>query len=247
MNNKFVSTFKVSLVVSSMLFLSACATTSALDERDPWEGFNRGVFSFNETMDDFVFEPVGKVYDFITPDIIDDGVSNFFKNLGQLPVIANDLLQFEFNQAANDTVRLFLNSTIGLLGFFDVASEGNLYSSKEDFGQTLAHWGIGSGPYLVVPFFGPASVRDAVGFTVDRSVFSPIAYVDDDMSRAGLLTLEYVDIKSDVLSTTGLVKEAALDEYDFIKNAYFEKRASQINNGAFEEDFPADSEDINSY
>ncbi len=240
MNNKFVSAFKVSIVVSSMLFLSACATTSALDERDPWEGFNRGVFSFNQTMDDFVFEPVGKVYDFITPDIIDDGVSNFFSNLNQLPVIANDILQFKFDQAANDTVRFFINSTLGLFGFFDIASEGNLASSKEDFGQTLGHWGINSGPYLVLPFFGPASIRDVAGFAVDRGVFSPIAYVDDDMSRAGLLTLEYIDFKSDILSTSNLIGDASLDEYDFIKNAYFEKRDSQINGDGFDEAFPTE-------
>lgn len=223
-----------------MLFLSACATTNSLDERDPWEGFNRGVYSFNETIDDFVFEPVGKVYDFITPDIIDDGVSNFFGNIAQVPVIANDLLQLKFDQAVNDTVRLLINSTIGLFGFLDIASEGNLHSSKEDFGQTLAHWGMGSGPYLVVPFFGPATVRDAAGFALDRAVFSPVAYVDDDATRAGLLTVEYIDFKSDILSTTNLIGEASLDEYDFIKNAYFEKRASQISGSGFEEDFPAE-------
>jgi phospholipid-binding lipoprotein MlaA len=238
MNNKFVSSFRVIMLFLSMLFLSACATTNSLDQRDPWEGLNRGVFSFNETMDDFVFEPVGKVYDFITPDVVDDGVSNFFGNLRQLSVIANDLLQFKFDQAANDTVRFFLNSTIGLFGFFDIAGEGNLHSSDEDFGQTLAHWGMGPGPYIVVPFFGPATVRDATGFAVDRSVFSPIAYVDDDAARAGLLTLEYVDFKSDFLTTTNLIGDASLDEYDFIKNAYFEKRASQISGSGFDESFP---------
>lgn len=237
MNNKFMSALKVFLVIFSVLFLSACATTSALDERDPWEGFNRGIYSFNETMDDFVFEPIGKVYDFITPDVIDNGVSNFFDNLAQVSVIANDILQFKFDQAVNDTVRLFLNSTLGLFGFFDIASEGNLYSSDEDFGQTMAHWGVGSGPYVVLPFLGSATIRDAVGFAVDRSILSPIAYVDDDLSRAGLLTLNYVDFKSDILSTTDLIKEAALDQYDFTKNAYFEKRESQINGGGFE-DFP---------
>lgn len=176
MNNKFVSTLKIFLLACSMLFLSACATTGSLDERDPWEGFNRGVYSFNATMDDFIFEPIGKVYDFITPDIIDDGVSNFFGNLAQIPVIANDLLQFKFDQAVNDTVRLFLNSTIGLLGIFDIAAEGNLHSSGEDFGQTLAHWGVGSGAYIVVPFLGPATIRDGIGFAVDRGLLSPIAY-----------------------------------------------------------------------
>jgi phospholipid-binding lipoprotein MlaA len=237
MKKTLVSSYKVFLVGFCMLFLSACATTGSLDERDPWEGYNRGAYSFNQVLDDVIFNPIGKVYNAITPEFVDTGVSNFFANIGQVAVIANDILQFKFDQAANDTVRLFLNSTIGLFGFFDVASEGNLHSSDEDFGQTLAHWGVGPGPYFVVPFFGPATVRDAAGFAVDRSVFGPIAYIDDDAVRAGLLTLEYVDFKSDVLSTTDLVKEAALDEYDFTKNAYFEKRSSQIN-GEMLEDFP---------
>jgi phospholipid-binding lipoprotein MlaA len=237
MNNKFVSILKIFLVGLGMFFLSACATTGGLDERDPWEGFNRGVYSFNETIDSIVFEPIGKVYDAITPDIIDAGVSNFFGNITQISVIANDLLQFKFDQAVNDTVRLFLNSTIGLFGFFDISSEGGLYSSDEDFGQTLAHWGIGSGPYLVVPFFGPATVRDAAGFAVDRGVLSPLFYIEDDTLEASLLTLNYIDFKSDLLSTTDLISDAALDEYDFIKNAYFEKRANQISGEEFK-DFP---------
>jgi phospholipid-binding lipoprotein MlaA len=240
MNNKFVSAFKVLTVAVCMLFFSACATTNGLDERDPWEGFNRGVFTFNETMDDFVFEPVGKVYDFITPDVIDGGVTNFFGNIAMLPVIANDILQFEFTQLVNDSVRLFINSTLGLLGFFDIASDANLHSSDEDFGQTLAHWGMGAGPYLVVPFFGPATVRDATGFAIDRGLISPLAYIDDDLTRAGLLTVNYVDFKSDILSTSDLIAEASLDEYDFVKNAYFEKRNSQINGGGFAEDFPTE-------
>jgi phospholipid-binding lipoprotein MlaA len=223
-----------------MLFLSACATTGALDERDPWEGFNRGVFTFNETMDGFVFEPVAKVYDFITPDPIDNGISNFFNNIAMLPVIANDILQFKLTQTVNDFLRFFLNSTLGLLGFFDIASDANLHSSGEDFGQTLAHWGVGSGPYLVVPFFGPATVRDATGFAIDRGLISPIAHIDDDLTRAGLLTLNYVDFKSDILSTVNLIGEASIDKYDFIKNAYFEKRDSQINDEGLPKGLPAE-------
>jgi phospholipid-binding lipoprotein MlaA len=240
MKNKFVSTIKVLTMFSCMLFLSACATTSALDERDPWEGFNRGVFAFNETMDGFVFEPVGKVYDFITPAPIDDGISNFFNNIAMLPVIANDIMQFNFTQMVNDFIRFFLNSTLGLFGFFDIAGDANLYSSGEDFGQTLAHWGMGPGPYLVVPFFGPATVRDAAGFAIDRGLISPITHIDDDLTQAGLLTLNYIDFKSDILSTTNLIGEASLDKYDFIKNAYFEKRDSQINGGGFIEELPAE-------
>jgi len=233
MNKNFVSTLKVFSISLGMLFLSACATTNALDDRDPWEGFNRGVYSFNQTMDDIIFNPIGKVYNAITPDIVDTGVSNIFDNLGQISVIANDILQFKFDQAVNDTVRLFLNSTIGLLGFFDVSSSAGLNSSDEDFGLTLAHWGVGPGPYLVIPFFGSATVRDATGLVVDAGVLNPVFYVDDDLTKASLLTLNYVDFKSDLLSTVDLLKEAALDEYEFTKNAYFEKRASQIYDGEF--------------
>ena len=232
-----MSTLKAFSIGLGMLLLSACATTNALDERDPWEGFNRGVYSFNQTMDDMIFNPVGRVYNAITPEIIDNGVTNFFANIGQLSVIANDLLQFKFDQTVNDTVRLFLNSTIGLLGFFDVSSSAGLHSSKEDFGQTLAYWGAGPGPYLIVPFFGPATVRDAAGFAVDRSVFSPIFYIDNDTTESGLLSMNYIDFKSDLLSTRDLIGEAALDKYEFIKNAYFEKRASQINDEEYT-DFP---------
>lgn len=237
MNKTFVATLRVLFISFCIACLSACATTGALDERDPWEGLNRGVYSFNQTMDDVLFNPIGKVYNFILPDVIDAGVSNFFSNIGQLSVIANDILQFKFDQTVNDTVRLFLNSTLGLLGFFDIASEAGLHSSKEDFGQTLAHWGVGPGPYLVVPFFGPATVRDATGFIVDKGVMNPISYIDNDLTRAGLLALNYVDFKSDLLSTSDLIGEASLDEYEFIKNAYFEKRANQISDNDFA-DFP---------
>lgn len=236
MKKTFVFTLKRLSIACCMAFLSACATTNALDERDPWEGFNRGVYSFNETMDDMLFNPIGKVYNAITPDVVDSGVSNFFSNIGQISVVANDLLQFKFDKAANDSVRFFINTTLGLFGFFDVLSS-DLPSGDEDFGQTLAYWGIGPGPFLMVPFFGPATVRDATGFAVDQSLLNPIAYLENDKLRAGLLSLNYIDFKSDLLSTRDLLEEASLDKYEFTKNAYFEKRASQINDGKSEE-FP---------
>lgn len=189
---------------------------------------------YNENMDKILFDHIGKAYNAITPDFLDTGISNFFKNLGQISVIANDLLQFKLDQAANDTVRLLVNSTIGLLGIFDISSAGGHHSSDEDFGQTLAHWGVGSGPYIVMPFFGPATVRDATGLAVD-SALNPLFYVDNDLTKAGLLSLNFVDIKSDLLSATDLIGEAALDEYDFVKSAYFEKRENQINDELFED------------
>jgi phospholipid-binding lipoprotein MlaA len=215
-----------------MILLSACATTGSLDERDPWEGFNRGVYSFNETMDTVLFDPLGKAYNFIMPEFLDKGVTNFFSNIAQIPVIGNDILQFKLDQAVNDTVRLFLNSTIGLLGFFDVSTEAGLPSSKADFGQTLAQWGVNSGPYLVVPFFGSATIRHVAGFAVDGAL-NPIVYIDNDTTKAGLLSLNFVDVKSDLLSAVDLLEEAAVDKYEFTKNAYFEKRSNKINGGEF--------------
>lgn len=232
MNKTFVNGFRIFLVTFLMFFLSACATTGAIDERDPWEGFNRGVYSFNEGMDTILFDPIGKAYNFIMPDILDNGVSNFFSNVAQVPVIANDILQFKFGQAVNDTLRLVVNSTLGLLGFFDVSTDLGLPSSKADFGQTLAYWGVDSGPYLVIPFFGPATVRHAIGYAADAAL-NPMFYIEDDLTKAGLLSLNFVDVKSDLLSATDLIGEAALDEYEFIKNAYFEKRNSKINGEEF--------------
>ena len=216
-------------LVSILLF--GCATTATLDERDPLEGFNRGVYSFNQTMDDLVFNPISKLYKAVTPDFIEKGVSNFFSNLGDLSVIANEILQLKFDKAASDVSRVLVNSTIGFLGFFDVSSEIGLPKHNEDFGQTLAQWGFDSGPYIVVPFFGPATFRDLSSFIIDKGTLNPMFYIEDDMTKSGLLTLNYVDFKSRSSSTRNLIGTAALDEYEFIKNAYFEKRAYEISDG----------------
>lgn len=213
------------------ILFTGCATTGSADSRDPFEGFNRGMYSFNEAMDNALFDPLGKVYQAITPEFVDEGVTNFFNNLNDIAVVANDLLQFKINQALSDTVRFIFNSTAGILGFFDVSSPIGMPKHDEDFGQTLAVWGVGAGPYVMVPFFGPTTIRDATGFIVDQGLLNPVFYVDDAGFKAGLLTLNYVDFKADLLSAKKLVGEAALDEYDFLKNAYFEKRASQISDG----------------
>ncbi len=221
------------LIVISLATLSACATTGAGDPRDPWEGFNRGVYSFNEAIDGAVFDPISKVYKAITPEIIDTGITNMFSNIGDISVIANDILQFKFSQALSDLARFVFNTTLGLLGFFDVSTQMGFEKHDEDFGQTLASWGIGSGPYLMVPFFGPSTIRDATGFVVDAGLLNPIFYIDDELTRAGLLTLNYVDFKADLTSASNLLEEAALDKYEFIKNAYFDKRENLINDSEF--------------
>ena len=219
------------VLLAYLLVAGACATTTANDPRDPLEGFNRGVYSFNQTMDKVLFDHVGKLYQAITPAFVDKGITNFFSNLNDLAVMVNDLLQFKINHALSDATRFIFNSTIGLAGFFDISSGVDLPKHDEDFGQTLAVWGIGSGPYLMVPFFGPSSFRDVTGQVVDRGILNPIFYINDDAIEAGFLTLNYVDFKADLLSARKLVGEAALDEYEFVKNAYFEKRENQIHDG----------------
>lgn len=219
--------------------LSGCATTGTADPRDPLEGFNRGVYSVNKTLDTAIFDPVGKVYKFITPEIVDEGITNIFSNLGDVAVVANDILQFKINQAFMDVSRIIFNSTAGIGGFFDVATPIALPKHHEDFGQTLATWGIGPGPYLVVPLFGPSTIRDSIGFAAD-SFLNPVMYVNDTMTRAGLLTMNYIDFKSDLHATRNLVEDASIDEYEFVKNAYFEKRQSLINDGEQKTDYSTD-------
>lgn len=208
--------------------LAGCATTSG-DSRDPLEGLNRGVYQFNEAADKVVFDPIGRGYNTVTPEIVDEGVTNFFGNLGEISNFVNNVLQLKVDGAANTVVRFMINSTLGIGGFFDVVGDSGVPMESEDFGQTLAYWGIGSGPYLVLPILGPSTVRDTGGLVAD-TFMNPITYIESDTAQYGLIALGIVDTKADLLAAGGLVSEAALDEYDFVKNAYFERRRNQISN-----------------
>ena len=237
MNHQLLPRFGLLLLLA--LFLTGCATTGATDQRDPFEGFNRGVYKFNNAVDSAVIDPITGIYRAITPQFVDQGISNFFSNLNDISVVANDIMQFKLDQALRDSARFVVNSTMGLLGFFDVAEKMNLPKNNEDFGQTLATWGVDSGPYLMVPFFGPTTLRDAARFPVDNLLLNPVTYLENDTLRAGLFGLNYVDIKSDLLTATEFVGQASLDEYEFIKNAYFERRETLINDGEIElENYP---------
>ena len=231
MRGNFSQSCKLVCCFALIVFFNGCATTGSGDPRDPLEGFNRGVYSFNQSLDNVIFNPLGKAYRTITPDFVDKGVTNFFSNLNEIAVVANDIMQFKIDQALSDASRFIFNSTIGLFGFFDVSTTIGFPKHDEDFGQTLGHWGVGAGPYVMVPFFGPTTLRDATGFAIDKGLLNPIFYLDNTELKAGLLTLSYVDFKADLLSAQQILGEAALDEYEFVKNAYFEKRESQINDG----------------
>jgi len=219
------------LTVLIFVFLTGCASTDEFsDSRDPWEGFNRGVYSFNETVDEALIKPLAKGYKAIVPVPVDRGITNFFSNLGDIGSAINNVLQFKLSRAGSDLGRVVFNTTLGLLGFFDVATNMNLPRYNEDFGQTLGVWGSSPGPYIVLPLMGPSSGRDAIGMVFDWFT-DPVSYIEDDTVRVGLRALWTVDRRADLLSASKLVEQAALDPYEFVRNAYLQKRRHEVYDG----------------
>lgn len=211
--------------------LSGCATVSEkADSNDPWEGFNRKVYAFNDSLDRHVLRPVSEAYDEVTPEPVNRGISNVFSNVNDVFVTLNDLLQAKFKQAGSDAGRFLVNSTLGMGGMVDWASGWGMKKHEEDFGQTLAYWGVGEGPYLVIPFFGPRTMRDTGGVAVDTasnpiSLFAPIAAI---LSTGAVYT---VDQRADLLTASELVEAAALDPYLFTREAYLQRRRFLVYDG----------------
>lgn len=229
-NNGLSSKVLSSLVLGALLAtLSGCATV-ATDPRDPWEGWNRGVQTFNDKLDQYAMKPVAKGYRWITPSFVDRGISNFFSNIDDIGVTINDLLQFKFKQGGLDAGRFVVNTVAGVGGLFDVASMIDLQKHNEDFGQTLGAWGVPSGPYLVLPFFGPSSPRDTVGLVGDAAM-NPITYIDITGVRIGLFALKAIDTRADNLSTTEIADEAAVDRYAFYRDSYLQRRRHLVYDG----------------
>lgn len=208
---------------------SGCASTGGISEGDPFEGFNRGAFNFNKSMDKHLFNPVAEVYEKVLPEVVNDGVTNFFSNINDISVIINDILQGKFGQAVSDLGRFVMNSTLGLAGFFDVSTDAGMPKHREDFGQTLGVWGFDSGPFLIIPFLGPTTVRAGIGLGVDTIAFNPTFYViDETVINGGLMALQYIDFKADLLSTGELLGIAAVDEYGFLRSVYLQYRDKVI-------------------
>ncbi len=231
----------LSLVIFLLIFMSGCSTMST-SKNDPLEPMNRAIFGFNEIIDDNVLKPVAKTYKYITPDPVETGVSNFFSNVGEVSTIANDVLQLKFSQASYDLARFSINTTIGILGIFDVASSMGFEKNKEDFGQTLGYWGIPQGPYLVIPFFGPSSIRDAPGLYADMQI-SPIEQLHNK-EELGLTTLKIVDIRARLLRATKILDAAAKDKYIFIRESYLQQRETLVNDGKNTEEFEIDVDGV---
>lgn len=221
--------FRLPLLLLLGLFLSGCATPH--NQKDPLEPFNRAMFGFNEAVDNAVIKPVAKGYKAVTPEPIEMMIGNFFSNLDDIVVAINDLLQFKFSEALSDSTRVLINSTFGVLGIADVASSMGLEKRNEDFGQTLGRYGVASGPYLVLPFLGPNSLRDTVGLAVDSKVNNPIYRIDHIPTRNQTLALKLTDIRARLLDTEKVLEDAALDKYEFVRDAYLQRRRSLVHDG----------------
>ncbi len=219
-------------LLTSALLVAGCASTEKhdglsvyeADQADPYEGFNRSMYSFNLSLDKYFFKPVSDGYKFITPDFMETGVNNFFSNLKGINVVLNDVLQGKFQQSASDAGRFLTNTTIGVAGLVDVASEVGLPNNVEDFGQTLAVWGVGQGAYLVMPIMGPTTIRDGGAVIIDKAA-NPATYVP------GSGIIEGISDRANAEGALNFINEAALDPYVFTRESFLQYRRNLINDG----------------
>lgn len=211
------------------LALTACATSN--HPKDPLENFNRAIFTFNDVLDQAAVKPAATFYQSALPSFVQTGVSNFFGNLGDVWTAVNNLLQGKLEAGMSDIMRVAVNSTFGFAGLLDIGSEAGLVKHREDFGQTLGKWGVVPGPYVVLPVFGPSTLRDTLAFPLDFKA-DPWAYKDPVYVRNIGTGLRLIDRRAAILDASTLVEEAALDKYTFIRDAYLQRRASQIRDGA---------------
>lgn len=203
-------------------------TNIGKNPRDPLEGFNRAMFSFNDTVDTAVVKPVAQAYRAATPSFVQAGIGNFFSNIGDVWNAVNNLLQGRVNDSATDVMRFAVNTTIGIGGLIDIGSAAGMPKHNEDFGQTLGRWGVKSGPYLVLPVLGPSTVRDALATPVDMR--GDLWYYKRPMYIKNIgSVVRLVDKRASVLDAGSLLEEAALDKYVFFRDAYLQRRAGQVN------------------
>jgi len=227
------------LALSLVAMMFGCASIPAgvpPSPDDPWESFNRSVFEFNEGLDKYVLKPVVSGYRFVLPEFIREGVYNFFSNYNDIYTALNNLLQGKPDFAFNDLMRVVVNTTIGLGGLIDLATPGGLEKHKEDFGQTFGVWGIPSGPYVVLPFFGPSSVRDTFGTVADLETDYLFKYIPDVGLRNSLTGLRVVNARNTYYEAGDLLDGAAIDKYSFLRDAYIQRRKYQINEGRDDEE-----------
>ena len=217
------------LALSFILF--SCFISAEENPKDPYEGFNRGVYTFNDTIDGAILKPIAMGYNYVTPDVAKKGINNFYNNITDFITAVNSFLQLDFEQGMTDSGRVIVNTTIGLLGFIDVASTNvNNYTerNKQDFGTTLARYGWRDSAYLVLPFFGPSTFRDGTGLAVDGLFIDPIGYVQNVRWRNRLYIGKIINTRAQLLDATNLMDDASIDPYAFQRDSWLQMRNAQI-------------------
>ena len=247
-SNKF-SLFSSILQIATVTLLIVISSNSAYaSEDDPLEPMNRVIFGFNEVIDDNILEPVAEGYRYITPDPVEKSVSNFFNNLGEINPIGKSALQMKLDKTVSSTSRFVINSSVGIFGLFDVAPSLGIQRHREDFGQTLGYYGISPGPYLVLPFFGPSSFRDAPGFYIDVMIEKDISPIHTELhheERQAIQATNVIDTRANLLKATKILDTAAKDKYIFLRESYLQRRAKMVTDGKDVQDFEIDVLEIN--
>jgi phospholipid-binding lipoprotein MlaA len=236
---KWLTSICLALLVA---VFAGCASGPRSDPRDPWEPLNRKIWTFNEALDEAVFKPVATVYKEVTPTLVRRGVNNFFQNLTDAWSFVNSVLQLKPQAAAESLLRFQVNTFFGLGGLLDVASEMNIERHREDFGQTLGRWGVRSGPYLVLPFLGPSTLRDTAAFTLN-SIGDPVASFSNVPVRNSAYVLRIVDTRARLLGATAMLEGAALDRYSFTRDVFLQIRRRDVEGENGEDNLPNDPPD----
>ncbi len=228
--SRFHSRF-VLIIATLLLFLPGYASANGDgNQHDPWEGFNRSMFSFNEGLDRVLIKPLAKGYEAVVPTPINNIITNFFNNIEDLMIAANNLLQGKVKASASDLGRVVLNSTLGIAGLVDVATGMGMEKHEEDFGQTFGRWGFGNGAYLVLPVFGSRTVRDSFGLLTDLPL-DPMTWVEPTGLSYSMITLRQLDARADLLPTEKVVEAGAIDKYSYLRDAYLQQRRYLIYDG----------------
>ena len=225
-----VRTVQIATFALAAATLVGCTTVQTPTKGDPLEGLNRTIFTVNDKLDQYALKPVAKGYVWATPQPVRDSVTNFFSNIGDVYIAANNLLQLKITDGVEDIMRIVINTTFGVGGLFDVATLAKLPKHENDFGLTLGHYGVPSGPYLVLPLFGPSTVRDGFGSIAEYFV-NPLTYIHPDGLSWALYGINIVNTRANLLNASDVLEGAALDKYSFVRNAYLQRRTYLLSQG----------------
>lgn len=227
------------LATAAVAAMSGCATVQTPTKGDPFEGFNRSVYKFNDTIDTYGLKPVAQGYAWVVPQPVRESIANVFSNVGDVYIAANNLAQLKIADGVGDIMRVVINTVFGVGGLFDVASAAKLPKHSADFGTTLGHYGVPSGPYLVLPLLGPSTVRDTAGLAVDY-LGNPLTYVKPDSVSWALFGVNLVNTRANLLGAGDVLNAAAIDKYSFVRNAYLQRRQALIS-GANVQDYGSEA------